>query len=375
MIRIIHTADIHLGMGYKNWQNEKAKKAAREERFEAMKRIVHYANDNSADYLVIAGDLFDKISVSSAVVKEAVKILNESLIPVVIIPGNHDFYEAEDSKLWKSFLAELGLSDTIHLLRKYQPTPVDSGDRTVIFYPCYCQAKTSPHHNIGWIERTGESADAHIGIAHGNIEGLALGKDKYFNMKREDLHKKNLDLWLMGHVHVPYPTPLNFTNEKILMPGTPTPDGFDRSRDGGFFDIQMHSPDSIDVKWTKCSQLVFRQISKKLHHLNDIGLLKRELEQLLPHQSLVQLELSGRLTPAEKEELAEMIREKTEQFLLLSTSNRVIDKIEQKDIDASFTEQSLPHQILSDFVSSAGDDPNRALALELCFNLFVKHKQ
>ena len=56
-IKIIHTADNHIGISYNSLSQAKAKLV--KERLEALKRIVEKGNEESVDYLVIAGDLFD----------------------------------------------------------------------------------------------------------------------------------------------------------------------------------------------------------------------------------------------------------------------------------------------------------------------------
>ncbi len=57
MIRIIHTADNHLGIKYSSLGNETAADKASNERFEALESIVKYSNENSADYFIVASHL------------------------------------------------------------------------------------------------------------------------------------------------------------------------------------------------------------------------------------------------------------------------------------------------------------------------------
>jgi len=90
-IKIFHTADLHLGMrfaGYPEIQNELINA-----RYETLENMVKTANRESCALFIIAGDLFDRITLNVKDISRAVKILNEFEGELVIVlPGNHDYY-------------------------------------------------------------------------------------------------------------------------------------------------------------------------------------------------------------------------------------------------------------------------------------------
>ena len=53
------------------------------------------------------------------------------------------------------------------------------------FYPAACRTLHSQDNMIGWVKNEEKNPNAiHIGIAHGNVDGLGRDEDgKYFNMK------------------------------------------------------------------------------------------------------------------------------------------------------------------------------------------------
>jgi len=373
MIRIIHTADNHLGINYSNWKNKDAAQKASEERFEALERIVQHANSINADYLVIAGDLFENITVKVATIDKSLAILKKSNVPVVIIPGNHDYYENDENKLWKTFLRK-SENTAIQLLNSYKPQRIDSGEKSAWFYPCYCDNKHSDTGRIDWVERSDEIADAHIGIAHGNLEGLGLGADKYFNMTKEELLAKNLDLWLLGHIHVPWPNQASFNGERILMPGTHTPDGYGRLHPGGFFDIKFHDSQNIEVEWIKSGQFSFQILEEVLSQTDDIRTLKNKLASFTPESTLIKIKLIGRLAENDLQELNHMLSETGTSILDFQIDNKVIKKLEQADINRAYPQESLPFKLLTQLAGRAQNE-DAALALELGYNLFQKHSK
>lgn len=77
MIKILHTADLHIGREYKRQEQENIEiaKRYRRARVEALENIVRIANQENCDYLVIAGDLYDKKDISLTLQKEVCSIL------------------------------------------------------------------------------------------------------------------------------------------------------------------------------------------------------------------------------------------------------------------------------------------------------------
>lgn len=79
--RLVHTADVHLGIGA-------AGPAGFEER--AFAQAVALTADIRADGLLIAGDLFDHARVPDELLDWTARQLDRAGCPVVLLPGNHD---------------------------------------------------------------------------------------------------------------------------------------------------------------------------------------------------------------------------------------------------------------------------------------------
>lgn len=84
-IRILHTADIHLG------ERGSANTGGLDDRGQhALKALVDLSIRARTSLVIIAGDLFDHNRVDARTVDFAVRELLRALVPVVILPGNHD---------------------------------------------------------------------------------------------------------------------------------------------------------------------------------------------------------------------------------------------------------------------------------------------
>src|SRR6188472_3257776 len=94
MLRIIHTADVHLGARHDDLGEQAA--AQRERQFAAFKATVDLALTEKADVFLIAGDLFDSnVQPRRSVERVAAELarLAEARIRSVIVPGTHDVYD------------------------------------------------------------------------------------------------------------------------------------------------------------------------------------------------------------------------------------------------------------------------------------------
>ncbi|HYI23032.1 MAG TPA: DNA repair exonuclease, partial [Candidatus Limnocylindrales bacterium] len=95
MPRLLQMADVHLGARHDDMGPAAA--AQRERQFTAFQKAIDLAIAEKVDAVLICGDLFDSNSQPRRSVERAATELGKAVarqIPVVIIPGTHDCYEA-----------------------------------------------------------------------------------------------------------------------------------------------------------------------------------------------------------------------------------------------------------------------------------------
>lgn len=219
MVKILHTGDIHLGRLYRSGPPEVAEQYAAA-RMRALENAVSIGNGEGCGFLVVAGDLFDRTrNIPAALLEGAARALGEFHGTVLVLPGNHDFYDPDTDVLWKTF-QEYAPSNT-HLFKENGKYVVED----VAFYPCICHAKRSDKNALGWLDGVPERGPEkyHVGIAHGALEGISPDKEQnYFYMTRQELLGKHMDVWLLGHTHMPYPAVVdNTAGQRIFNAGTP----------------------------------------------------------------------------------------------------------------------------------------------------------
>lgn len=86
-MRLLHTADWHLGKKLEHHNRHEEQQAVMEE-------IIHIANEQNADAVLIAGDLFDQFNPPAVSVdlfyKTLKRLSKDGMRPVIAIAGNHD---------------------------------------------------------------------------------------------------------------------------------------------------------------------------------------------------------------------------------------------------------------------------------------------
>lgn len=89
-MRFVHTADWQLGKPFGRVTDQQKRSRLQQERIEVIKRIGQVAGEYEAEFVLVAGDLFDSRSADRTTVSAACGAMGQIGVPVFIIPGNHD---------------------------------------------------------------------------------------------------------------------------------------------------------------------------------------------------------------------------------------------------------------------------------------------
>lgn len=374
MLRVFLTGDNHIGLRYAG--HEAASKLA-EARLDAFDGMVEAANENSCDLFVVAGDLFERLrGIARRDVKAVVDTLSRFNGTAAVLPGNHDYY-SPDAKLWQDFSDCAQASDNILLLREYRPYHVSAGDNDVVLYPALCTSMHSApgENNLGWIRGAEiDSAAFNIGIAHGAVDGETIDSEgMYFLMSRAELEAIPVDVWLIGHTHVPFPALTDsFTYAgRIFNAGTHVQTDVNCNCPGQCFIIEIADDKSVRARRSISGTLRFCRKSIALSPGTMEDTLRRELNAL-DDNSVVDLRLSGSVTTDEYDERHELIEKALSRFIEGTYSDAELSRlISEETIDAEFAETSFAAGFLKDLL----DEPKEAqLAYELLKSLAEEKK-
>ncbi|MBQ2741488.1 MAG: metallophosphoesterase [Oscillospiraceae bacterium] len=367
MIRIFVTGDNHIGLRYASHEQGAILAASRIQAFEEM---VSAANSEECELFVITGDLFENTySISKRDIKVLLDMLSCFKGMVAVLPGNHDYYD-KDVKVWQYFRDLLPSYDNIMLLSDYRPYKVTAGGSEVILYPALCTSVHSApgENNLDWIKSSDIDADEafHIGIAHGAVEGETIDNEgRYFLMKRSELEEIPVDIWLIGHTHVPFPRSL--TEEysacgKIFNAGTHVQTDVACNTEGQCFIVEIADDKAVRAKKFVSGNLHFcrKNISLSAGRMEEI--LDCELGEV-DDRSVVDIILSGAVTAEEYESRASVLGAKLARFIEGTYNDYALTRlISEELIRSEFPETSFSASLLTALL----DEPKEAqLAYEL----------
>jgi DNA repair exonuclease SbcCD nuclease subunit len=135
MIKFLHMSDVHLGCRRYNLE-ERTK-----DFFRSWHDVItRHALPNEVDFVLIAGDFFDRRNIDPQTMNHALaglQLLKDASIPVVVIEGNHDRRDAVSDYSWMRSFSQAGF------LILLEPARVEEGS-----------ASTLPWEMAPWNEET-----------------------------------------------------------------------------------------------------------------------------------------------------------------------------------------------------------------------------
>lgn len=369
-IRIVHTADNHIGVSFAQYPDAVGERL-REERFLALERIVILANERKAHFLVVAGDLFDKQTVTKKSVERAADLLRRfSGDHVLVLAGNHDYYEGPDNKVWKWFREAVQGSGVLVLL---EPGIKRFGieDTEVCFYACPCPSKHGEKHVIGWVTDTEKQDGAiHIGIAHGNVEGLGLDADqRYFNMAEQDLRAAGMHTWLLGHIHVPSPPPGTTGRPLFFMPGIHTPDSIKCTHPGHAWWMELDRSGGCQFEQLKTGGVRFIRLKRNLADSDGLVGLKSECAALDGPNTVLDIQVSGCLKVDEIADLRQWLDGLKARFLYVTSDPDISPVLDASAVAMKYPEGTLPHALISSLLADRNHSADANLAMDIIESL------
>src|SRR5258707_1876635 len=169
MLRLLHTADVHLGARHADLGDQAA--AQRERQFAAFVASVDLALAERVDLFLVGGDLFDSnVQPRRSVERAAAQLrrLVEARIRTVLIPGTHDVYDR--ASIYRSYdLGALSGAVGSDLVTVLDPDHTDvhlAALDTVVWGRCFA-TKRAPESPLAGFDATADQrATWHIGLLH-----------------------------------------------------------------------------------------------------------------------------------------------------------------------------------------------------------------
>jgi DNA repair exonuclease SbcCD nuclease subunit len=263
MLRLLHTADVHLGARHADLGDRAA--TQRERQFAAFVATVDLALAEKVDLVLIAGDLFDSNTQPRRSVERAaaqIKRLVDARIRVVIAPGTHDVYDR--ASIYRAYdlpaLAGAVGSDLVTVLDpEHHDVHLPALD-VVVHGRCYA-TKRAPESPLAGLDVQGDDrATWHVGLLHAAlaIEGRTDGDDVV--IRTEEIEASNLDYLALGHWHSTSKGKAGRT--AYAYSGAPEPVALDQDRAGNVLVVTLDAArgtKSVEIEQRKVGRTTFER--------------------------------------------------------------------------------------------------------------------
>jgi DNA repair exonuclease SbcCD nuclease subunit len=309
MANFIHTADWQIGKPYGAVADEQKRFRLQQERLNAIGRIREVVRLQAAQFVLVAGDLFDSPTPAPTAVLEVLEAIGEMEVPVLVIPGNHD--HGAPGTVWhrEDFLRHQSqLAPNLQLLLKREPLELEQ----VVVLPCPLlrnQDSTDPSlwlQGFDWSSLS--AAKPRIVLAHGGVHGFG-GREYSIDeeaqagannlIELESLPQEEIDYCALGDWHN-----LKQVNAKAWYSGTPEPDRFDQGENnqrGQVLLVEIQRGQLPQVQTMPTGRIQWHNISFCFNSDADLVRFEREVEALTAARvarDLLRVQVSGSLSLA-----------------------------------------------------------------------------
>ncbi|MEO5704199.1 MAG: DNA repair exonuclease [Candidatus Limnocylindrales bacterium] len=328
MLRLLHTADVHLGARHADLGDRAA--TQRERQFAAFVATIDLALAEKVDVVLIAGDLFDSNVQPRRSVERAsaqLKRLVEARIRSVIAPGTHDVFDR--ASIYRAYdLAALSGavgSDLVTVLDPDHPEVHLKALDLMVHGRCFA-TKRAPYSPLQGVDVSANDGAAwHVGLLHASIaiEGKTDGDEVVITLA--EIAASHLDYLALGHWHSTSKGKAG--NTVYAYAGAPEPVALDQDRAGNVLLVGLEAHDGkkkVTIDEHKVGKTRFERIQLDAAKVgSQPGLVSKLLERADP-DLVLDAELMG-IRPDELDvHVEEVEAELAERFLKVRVRDRSV---------------------------------------------------
>ncbi len=341
MLRLLHTADVHLGARHADLGDRAA--TQRERQFAAFVATMDLALEEKVDLVLIAGDLFDSNTQPRRSVERAaaqIKRLVDARIRLVIAPGTHDVFDK--ASIYRAYdlpaLAGAVGSDLVSVLDPDHPDVHLKALDVVVHGRCYA-TKRAPRSPLAALDVSGDDrASWHVGLLHAAIaiEGRTDGDDVVITT--DEIAESHLDYLALGHWHSTSKGKAGDTT--YAYSGAPEPIALDQDRAGNALLVTLDGAGgrkTVEVEERKGGRTVFERVQLVAAAVGSQRALVAMLRERASPDLVLDVELIG-VRPDELDlHVEEVEAELAEPFLKIRVRDRSVAPLPDGPIASSDT--------------------------------------
>jgi len=290
-LRFIHTADWQLGLRASFIPGD-AGAVARSARLTTVRRIGEVARASGAEFVVVAGDVFEHHGLRPATVRQTFDVLRGFPVPVYLLPGNHDPFTPDS--LYRSEVWRRECPPDVHVLGSTEPVAVRDDAHLL---PCPIlerQLLDDPTAHLS--PSFGPQGGFRIGVAHGGIREILERLDPEYEpltaVSFDTRRRAALDYLALGDWHG-----LLRVEDGTYYPGAPEATRFKEKQPGHVLVVTLPAPGDVPtIEPVEVQTLRWRQEQADVDDEQGLAALAARLDALPDkRETLLELHLAGTL--------------------------------------------------------------------------------
>lgn len=293
----VHAADLHLDSPFNGVTAEAPEIAGRlqEATFEAYESLIGLCLEESVDFLLIAGDVYDSADRSvraQLTFRDGLERLARAGIPSFLVHGNHDPLEGWAASVeWPEGVTVFG-SDQV------STGIVEVSGEAVAAVSGISYQNRQEKENLARKFRAENPHLFQIALLHGNCESNPRHED-YAPSKLEDLTSSGFDYWALGHVHE---RKILSRDPLVAYPGNTQGRSIREAGERGCYLVRIDSAGNASPEFRPLDAVRWFSAEIGIESLNSLDALDRQLEEVIENlraeaegrRSLCRLTLTGR---------------------------------------------------------------------------------
>ncbi len=288
--RFLHMSDVHLDTPFrgiaKAWPD--LQRVLQESSFASFRRLVDIAIQETVDFVIVAGDLYDSRDHSMRARLEAARQfarLGRVGIDVYLAHGNHDPFDG-DGVRWP---------DNVHVFPAGQVSRFEVVRNGQLVTEIQGMSYPESAVKDNWVPafRPDATSPFHIAVLHTNVDGQP-GHDNYAPARLSEMVASGFDYWALGHVHT---RAVLAENPWVVYPGNVQGRHINEPGIKGAYVVDVRSPGEVQLTFRAASVVVFERVALDASQVEDEAALAEQVEGAmesleLERPAIIRLEVS-----------------------------------------------------------------------------------
>ena len=361
-MKFIHTADWQLGMT-RHFLSGEAQPRYSGARLDAVRRIGELAVEESCEFVLVCGDVFESNQIDRQVLVRALDVMASTPdVTFYLLPGNHDPLDATSIYGSRRFLEHR--PENVVVLENSQPVGVAEGVELL------AAPWTSKRPLCDLVDQACEMREPTNAVCivagHGALDTRSPDADNpaLISLARleERIEAEEIHYVALGDRHS---TTDEGTSGRVWYSGAPEPTDYDEIDPGNVLVVELE-PDKIEVRPHRVGTWTFERHESHLASDADIDTLEEWLASLADKErTIVKLSAVGQISVAQRARLDRLLELQTDLLAAFEPWERRTDLVVIPD-DADFEALGLSgfaHEALCDLRDAASSsDDQEALA-------------